>query len=246
MLSFTTKPSADPSSTPSTTPVRAATTLIASQGMTMFLWCATARDLITGSNPNLSFMTASRTATTCYMRGIAHSDYMVTNSGIAWLHRRVAFTAKGLQTSLIGNLGAGWQPQLETSNGYVRLQPWITAPGPIDDIVFKGAPNIDWDDRVIAPIDNSRITVKSDVTRRITSGNQSGNIVCRKTWYPMNSNLVYDDDERGGNKNDWPYSSTAKAGMGDYWILDLFQPAGGGSGDTMSWRSEATLYWHER
>ena len=63
----------------------------------------------------------------------------------------------------------------------------------------------------------------------------------------MNHNLVYGDDEVGGQEATTLFSTEGKAGMGDYYVVDLFQPSfGAGESDTLYFRPQATLYWHER
>jgi hypothetical protein len=63
----------------------------------------------------------------------------------------------------------------------------------------------------------------------------------------MNHNLVYDDDENGDVESSSYNSTTSRAGMGDYYVIDMFQPgAGGSSTDLLQITTNSTLYWHEK
>lgn len=63
----------------------------------------------------------------------------------------------------------------------------------------------------------------------------------------MNQNLVYDDDEAGAAEVTNRFSVDSKAGMGDYYIYDLFSPGTGGtSTDQIVIVPNSTLYWHEK
>lgn len=63
----------------------------------------------------------------------------------------------------------------------------------------------------------------------------------------MNKNLVYDDDESGDQEATSYQSVESKAGMGDYYVLDLIQAgSGGGTGDVILVQANSTLYWHEK
>jgi hypothetical protein len=62
----------------------------------------------------------------------------------------------------------------------------------------------------------------------------------------MNKTLVYDDDEAGGQTSQDYFSVSSKAGMGDYYVMDIFQCPNGNGSDNLTVSPEATLYWHER
>lgn len=220
-------------------------------GGTAFLWCATARDNTSNiSGPGGTvFNDTCRTASTCYMRGLKENIEIQTNSGIPWQWRRICFTVKGL------NFITGFGGAIENSNGFGRYLYNIYSGTSVDtpissaltNLIFKGTLGQDWNDFTNAALDTSRITVKSDTTTIISSGNTSGKLKLYKRWYPMNANLVYDDDETGGAKVSRLYSTESKAGMGDYWIVDFFQPGiGSTSTDKMSFNPASTLYWHEK
>lgn len=63
----------------------------------------------------------------------------------------------------------------------------------------------------------------------------------------MNSNLVYGDDESALTEGSTNFSTTSKAGMGDYYILDLINAGTGGTAsDLLRIDCTSSLYWHEK
>lgn len=115
------------------------------------------------------------------------------------------------------------------------------------NLLFKGAYNTDWNDIILAPVDTTRVDLKYDKTWTICSGNTSGAIKERKLWHPMNKNLVYNDDENGEGEDTSYFSVGDKRGMGDYYVLDVFQAGTGASAsDLLNVFSNSTLYWHEK
>jgi hypothetical protein len=114
-------------------------------------------------------------------------------------------------------------------------------------LLYKGLAGKDWDDLIVAPVDTSRISVKFDKTWTIQSGNSNGVVRERKLWHPMNKNIVYDDDENGDVEQASYFSVDSKAGMGDYYVVDIIQPGTGAtSSDLLQISTNSTLYWHEK
>lgn len=196
-----------------------------------------------------------RTATVCYMRGFRENIRIQTSSGLPWFWRRICFTARNsFLTSFTGDTPTNtFRPYVETSNGLERL--WLNQtinamPNTIagqQDIIFKGKANVDWNDLISAPTDPRFISVKYDKTRCIRSGNASGTIKEVKLWHSMGKNLVYADDEDGVVQDSNYFSVPGNAGMGDYFIYDIFLPGlGSGAGDIINVNSNATMYWHEK
>lgn len=221
----------------------AAVNLRANAGYQCFLWCPTARSLEAGSRDS-----ASRTSTTCFIRGIKHTDYFVTNNGDNWLHRRIIFRLKGDFLLNSSEATPSFRLWLENSNGYTRTQSLARGPGlaTADNLVFEGTANVDWNDRFVAKVDTQRVTVMSDKTSIMSPKNTVNEIKRTSRWYPINKNLVYDDEENGKQINTNALSVDSLAGCGDVYIFDMFGAADGTRSSTMSWRAEATLYWHER
>ena len=222
----------------------------------VFLFCPTAMDLTTPSTHTYP-QEAGRTSRECYMKGFSEHLRLQTSSGIPWFHRRICFTSKGVSPfntiapsdTPVNN----FTPYLETSNGLERL--WfnevINGMGNTLSaqygILFKGQQNQDWNDLIVAPVDTSRVTLKFDKTWTLKSGNASGTIYERKLWHPMNKNLVYDDDETGVAEYSSHFSVNSKAGMGDYYIMDIFTAGlNATSTDQINVYANSTMYWHEK
>ncbi len=222
----------------------AAVNLRANAGYQCFLWIATARTL-----ENLAVRDASsRTSTTCFMRGLKHTDYFVTNNGDNWLHRRIIFRVKGDDLVNAANTTPSFRLFLENSSGYTRTQALARGAGlaAADALVFEGAANVDWNDRFIAKTDSARVTIMSDKTTVMSPKNTVNEIKRVSRWYPINKNLVYNDDENAKGATGAFNSVIGNAGCGDVYVFDMFGAADGQRTSTMSWRAEATLYWHER
>lgn len=228
-----------------------------STGYAMSLFSPTARALVTAGVTNQVVDTADRTSVACYMRGYKENLRIQSNSGLPWLWRRICFTYKGPTFSRVLTTdavpGQPFTPYIDTSIGMSRQ--WFNlqvnnSPNTVENwngIIFKGARGSDWSDVMTAKVDTTRITVKSDLTRRCVSGNGNGHFSERKLWYPMNKNLVYDDDEIGAGESTSYYSTEAKAGMGDYYVVDYVVPGlGGSASDVINFTCTATLYWHEK
>jgi hypothetical protein len=220
-----------------------------------FLWLATAQDLTQqGGGANTVALEAARTSTTCYMRGLKEHIRIQTSTGLPWFWRRICFTFRGgfppagtdspVQTS---------RAYQDTSNGMVRL--WFNTDvnntpnlrNSLDGVIFKGAKGVDWNDIMVAPVDTRRVDLKYDKTWTVKSGNANGTVTERKLWHPMNKNLVYDDDESGDGEAGSYGSVDSKAGMGDYYVLDLmYAGSGGTTSDSILVNANSTLYWHEK
>lgn len=222
-----------------------------------FLWLATAQDLSANGSTNTVAQVAARTASTCYMRGLAENLTIQTSSPLPWFHRRICFTFRG-PTPFINITPPDvpvitYSPFIETSNGMQRL--WLNqnlngqtaTRNQIEGVLFKGSSGQDWSDIFNAPIDTTRVDLKYD--KRFTYHSGNGNGVFRKKifWHGMNHNLVYDDDETGATEQASYVSVDSKAGMGDYYVMDYFS---GGLGaavtDLLAVRNNSTLYWHEK
>jgi len=215
------------------------------------IWCATARDNDpTGNSTNGNvFQDATRTSSNCFMKGLSETCQIQVVNGVPWQWRRICFTYKGINAA-IPSLGSQFFTANESSDGWVRILNMVpnnTYKDTLEGILFRGVRNKDWLDAMTAPLDTTRISVKYDKTRTIASGNDQGCIRKYKLWHGMNKSLVYDDDESGGSKTAQYYSVQDKQGMGDYLIVDYFQPrAGSLTTDQLSFSVNSTLYWHER
>jgi len=205
-----------------------------------FYWTATGRNRTGVVN------SATRNATTVFMKGLKENLTLETNNGQAWRWRRICFTMKRGPNSLVN-----WS----AANGVIRtivpinlssLAADITLWTSLKDYVFRGAEGSDWRDLLIAPTDNIRVDIKYDKTRVIKSGNSNGTQINPRMWHGMNKNLTYDDDESGAVTASQPYSVPDKRGMGDYHILDMFDSVGLATDGVLTFDVNSTLYWHEK
>lgn len=221
-------------------------------GAATFLWCATARDntISNANTPGTAFNLATRTSTTPFMIGLKEAIEIQVSSGMPWQWRRICFTFKG---PLGLTYDTGTSIATETSAGWVRVLNQIAGdPGGgqqyiLFEKLFKGQNTVDWNDVMTAKVDNTRVTLRYDSTCSLASGNEDGFIRKYKRWHDMHKTLVYDDDELGGGTNARTLSTEGKPGMGDYYVVDLFRArTGATTSDLLSFRPEATLYWHEK
>lgn len=212
-----------------------------------FMWCATGRDNsadFAGAR-GTKFYEATRTSSLCYMRGLKEKIEIITTTGLPWQWRRICFTQKGAPPTSTSSFAVTFN----TSSGYVRVvnEAAATVKTQLYNLIFDGTQGTDWRDPMIAKVDTSRVTIKYDHTCTIATGNQNGMIRTYNKWHPMNKNLRYDDDENGGNMTTSAFSVTAKQGMGDYYVIDIFRPlTGSTSTDVLTFAPQATLYWHEK
>ncbi|UYD39071.1 MAG: capsid protein [Wigfec virus K19_469] len=202
-------------------------------GTTRFIFSPTARQR------DSAVTTASRNKQSVFMRGYNEKMELVTNNNNSWRWRRICFTVKGYPLN---------QAFQFTTSGYVRNWQHFTGIdyAVIDDILFRGTRNEDYQDEMVAQTDNRRVTVHYDKTRVLASGNSASYLKQYNHWMPMNKTLVYDDDEDGDEDASSYWSTTAKPGMGDYYILDIFRDVGATSESRLNIRSASTLYWHEK
>lgn len=217
------------------------------------VWCATSRDNTTSSTDRIGnkFDVSTRTSSSCYMVGLKEAIEIQVSDGVPWQWRRMCFTYKGSNT-LSGYIPAAtssFYPALETSNGYTRVINGLTQAQQTTffGLLFQGAQNADWADPLTAKLDSERLSVKYDKVCTIASGNEEGVIRRYNRWHPMRHNLMYDDDERGGQTGAGAYSVQSKIGMGDYWVIDIIKPrVGSVAANQLLFNCESSLYWHEK
>lgn len=213
----------------------------------MFAWLATYRTYDPNYQPaarGTKFQQATRTAQTCYMVGLKETIEIQTSTNCPWQWRRICFTQK---TSAFTPL-PGQNLFLLGSNGFQRVVNEVNgAKDSLYRALFQGYGGADWNDPMTAKTDPLRVTIKYDKTITFQSPNDSGTIRAYKRWHPMGKNLVYDDDERGGDEEASGFSVQSKAGMGDYYVIDIFRPrVGSTTTDQLLFRPQSTLYWHEK
>jgi hypothetical protein len=221
-------------------------------GEHIIMWMPTARSR--GTVPEET----ERNSQTCFMRGLSERINISTDTSLPWTWRRVCFTLKGLGVIRRDGTAINVLPFEEVApNGYVRLARNYSSVGgdpnwePIAEqlisILMDGTRGTDFLDLTTAKTDGQHVTVKYDRTFRLASGNDSGIQRVFKLWHPMNKNLVYDDDEDGGDMVGNAISTQGKPGMGDYYVVDIFKAhPTATSSDHLLFDPMATLYWHEK
>lgn len=137
------------------------------------VWCATGRDLTqdASNTPGYTWAGSTRTASTCYMRGLSEKIEIQVTDGLPWQWRRICFTYKGFNNAAPN--ATGFSLVQETTNGYVRnlnMLPSATYINTVEGLIFRGSKAVDWTDPMTAPLDTTRITVKYDKTMTIASG----------------------------------------------------------------------------
>lgn len=214
-------------------------------------WVATGRPLQGADNTNNTIAeAAARTATECYMRGIAEKIQLQTSTAQPWQWRRVCFQYR--QRDILNTQNADTPLVVNTAvagvtRGLVDALQNGTMAQTLLNVMFQGRQSIDWSSFFTAKMDNKNVTVCYDKTRIINSGNQNGIIRNYKMWHPMNKTLRYGDDETGNDETSSYYCAPGNLGMGDYYVVDMFSAGPSGVvGDQLKFEPEATLYWHER
>lgn len=177
-------------------PVAGPSILTGSEGEHVSIWCATARGALDQPNgTELPIEDSTRSATTCFMKGLAQNDSIVVTSTDPWYWRRITFAMK--TQAIVNATGSATYPLfLLTSAGYSRVHNFDTpAVAVTENFLFRGQQGSDWQQRLLAYVDTTRVDLLSDKTVIINSG--GGPTVRRtKTYTPLNKNLVYHDDCR--------------------------------------------------
>lgn len=215
---------------------------------TAFLFMPSARAYSTGDVGE-----AHRQRQTIYARGYKEKIHMTMVGGGAWNWRRIVFTFKG--ANLYGDSGAQI-PYLDSGTGTAGNMARLIAPlvgtqfVTIRAFLFDGNEGIDWFNQQTAKVDTTRVSVISDTNTSLISNNESGRQWNKNCWYPINKNLVYDDDEDGPNTDVNYVSTHAKPGCGDVYVFDAFNlevpSAAGGPTSVLNFTPEGTFYWHEK
>nr|QVW56535.1 MAG: capsid protein [Gemykibivirus] len=220
-------------------------------------WIATARDNTnTPGVPAGGVDDSSRTADTCYMRGLKEFIGIETQSNQPFQWRRICFTFKGQEilrdrtSTAVGTLyqeasPPGWMRTTTHLLGTNVVSTFVY--DQLEALLFRGVRNLDWFDVMDAQVDRHRVGLKFDRTRHFRSGNDVGQLRKIKMWHPMNRNLEYNSDESAGGRIESVLSANTNVSMGDYYVIDFFRFVTTATiNDAISFTPEAILYWHER
>lgn len=243
-----------PTATPSIGEVRIlpSTTSTYHSGTHMFLYSPTYRWL----QPNNADYVSQRTSSRPFYIGHNESFEFNTNDGSMWTWRRIAFAVKDpLFIPLLVQAPVGAQPT--PPSGTTR--PWRdlsgeatgnyqTAATNVYNFLFLGVDNTDWWNPMTAKTDKTRTTVLYDRSTRFGSGNAAGTSRMRKSYIPLKKTVVYDDEENGQTMSPSAHSVITKQGLGDVYIVDLFECSAplDPVGSVLSFSCTGTTYWHEK
>lgn len=223
-------------------------------GIHVFVFNPTHRWLV----PNNAAYQAFRTSTRPFLKGYLERMELNPTDGSTWWWRRIVFATKGrtgINATIEANIGA------QATSGAASLRQLRDLSGEstgnyydtnvaLQGLLFEGVVRTDWVSPLSAKVDTSRVTLLHDKTRTISSGNEYGRPRIYRDYIPINKTIVYDDEENGLSMNPSPMSVTSKPGIGNIYVVDLFQcprPANSGTpGSGMTLNPAATLYWHEK
>lgn len=224
-------------------------------GVHTFLFLPTQRYLV----PNNASFVAARTASTCYLKGIAERYTLLPNDPSVWWHRRVVFATKVLYAEAVSSLAGNGviAPQPDASTTTTRKfrdmssdngAGYSTVATALATDIFEGVYTTDWVDPMRAKLDRTRITVLSDRLVQIKSNNDSPAPRIVKHWTPINKSIVYQDEENGTTMSVSPFSVNSKRGIGNVYVADFFEcpVPNSTTTTTLTLDSEQTMYWHER
>lgn len=211
----------------------------------MFIFNATGRPGENSTGQRGSKMdTSLRTSESIYAVGIKERIQLETNNAAPWTWRRICFTSKDDFGEADPDTSSYFR---RTSNGMVRLVSAQETPDYLNDQLFEGERNIDWLSPLTAPVSRKHFSVKYDKVRTIRSTNNSGQIRTMSLWHNMGHNIVYEGEQEGETMVDSSVSVTGRAGMGNYYIIDIFRKHGPNDDvSTLTFTPEATFYWHEK
>nr|QCQ85245.1 capsid protein [Finch associated genomovirus 5] len=251
----------NPDGTWSTGPLTLSAVTNPTFGVHIVPWLCTARNLIQPSAGTYGDVAqdAQRTASNCFMRGLAETIRITTNSNLPWEWRRICFTFRGNTFLVPDGTTEFYRLYHSVPDGISRALPNITPSSSVSGgfpgtlglqmvrHLFAGTYGRDFADILTAKTDTNLIKVRYDKTIAITSANDVGTQRVVKRWHPMNGTLHYDDTESGSDKTTSSLSVESNMGMGDYYVVDIFKPhPSATTSDILAFAPQSTLYWHER
>lgn len=178
--------------------------------------------------------------------------------GGTFMWRRIVFMLKGgdLRVAMDSSNAGNIPNQLfdQTTEGGCRrvigpLEGVTNAQDELQSYVFRGQEDVDWANQFTAPLDTRRITVKSDRTRTIRPGNDTGASRVFNLWYPIRRTISYEDDMESDQVGDRAFSTVGLRGVGDMYVMDIMGiTTGDGEAPltTYKFSPEGSFYWHER
>lgn len=210
-----------------------------------------------GLVPNNYAYLAARTSSRTWVKGISETYSIIPSDASCWWWRRIVIHYKGDWNNtppiIFQNIGA------QTSTGGTTYRYFTDLTGDasgaftnlfdsVNDILFRGVKTTDWSDPMLAKVDTARVSLISDVTRMISSQNDSPRPRNVKTYVPVNKTIQYDDEENGTSVTPSFMAVENKIGIGNIYVFDLFNcraPISVAS-TQLQVSSSMTYYWHEK
>lgn len=201
---------------------------------------------------------AVRNSSDIFAVGYKEKVHLTVNGGGTFMWRRIVFYLKGddLRRAMDSSDAGNIPNQLfdQTIEGGCRrvigpLAGVTNARQELTSYVFRGQEGFDWSDQFTAPLDTRRITVKSDRTRVIRPGNDTGASRLFNLWYPIRRTISYQDDLESDVVGDRPFSTPGLRGLGDVYVMDIMAIVTDQSDapfTSYTFSPEGSFYWHER
>jgi len=182
-----------------------------------------------------------------YLKGFAETIRIDSNSPNPMMVRRMIVSTP-LKIDLKGGVtSADTQPTRVVDNG-THFIGWGNGPKTVDllETLFEGSQTRDWQDPMVAKLDNRRWRVHQDKTWTVRSGNSGDAFKTYKFWDPINKKVQYDDEERGNDvfSSGWTTVSTMGHQQNIYCIYMFFNPQQTSLDPVLT--QQRTMYWHER
>lgn len=201
---------------------------------------------------------AVRNSSDIFAVGYKEKVLLTVDGGGTLMWRRVVFYLKGedLRRAMDSSDAGNIPNQLfdQTVEGGCRrvigpLEGTTNARDELQSYVFRGQEGVDWANQFTAPLDTRRITVKSDRTRVIRPGNDTGASRLFNLWYPIRRTISYEDDLESDVVGDRPFSTAGLRGVGDVYVMDIMAIVNDQSEapfTSYTFSPEGSFYWHER
>jgi hypothetical protein len=216
-----------------------------------------------------SHLSPNRGSNQVYWKGFSETLLIQSTTSDPWKWRRIVFEVQG--GGIATGLGEGWYsgrlntdiPALGPQTGEVPENPIgiantarmsrvmnfmgnTTMVGFLSGL-FGGSSGFDRNSGqfISARLDNRQIKIHSDVTRSITSGNDSGVMKTYKIYTPLNKSMTYASTEVGNVESQSGIYAAPASPLGDVYVVDLFTQLNDAPG-SIRITGQSQVYWHER
>lgn len=200
----------------------------------VYMWCPTYRQ----NGGSTAYNRRGKTRT--YFRGIKENVELFIPSACPLQWRRIVVASPlnvvntvSYDTSDVFTQGRTQSPQFSSYFAFL-------------EVIMQGTFGIDYNNHFTAKIDTKRAHVIYDKTRTISPKTTKGAIQKFKFWHAVNKNIIYDDEETGGQIGSSPWA-VQSPGNDNIYILDLFAGYNVAlTTERANWAVQSTVYWHER